>query len=119
MWSWGRPAPPAGLDQAWHSTLLTMCCAKALHSRMNATPFLVGRHPRALHRWRAFPIIGAQVHDFVQWLGVRGYADSSVGSRALVTTPGNRFAGAVDVGSFRPGLQLLPASQSLHQPRSA
>lgn len=45
---------------------------------MNATPFLVGRHLRAIRRWRAFPILGGQVDDFVLWLGSRGYADSTV-----------------------------------------
>src|SRR5579864_7301163 len=49
-----------------------------LHSKMNATPFLIGRHPRALRRWRAFPVIGNQACDFVQWLGKRGYSDATV-----------------------------------------
>src|SRR5271166_3702981 len=49
-----------------------------LHSQMNAKPFFIGHHPRALRRWCAFPIIGAQVHDFVKWLGDRGYADTTV-----------------------------------------
>src|SRR5579859_3526803 len=45
---------------------------------MNATPCLPGRHPRTLRRWRVLAVIGAQVHDFVDWLGWRGYADNSV-----------------------------------------
>jgi integrase/recombinase XerD len=36
------------------------------------------RHPRALRRWRKFPIFGAHVDDFVQWLCDRGYSDASV-----------------------------------------
>lgn len=49
-----------------------------LHSEMSATPFLIGRHPRALRRWRAFPVIGDQAGAFVQWLGKRGYSDATV-----------------------------------------
>jgi integrase/recombinase XerD len=45
---------------------------------MNATRFLPERHPRALRRWRAFPVIGAQVQGFVEWLSNHGYADRSV-----------------------------------------
>jgi integrase/recombinase XerD len=45
---------------------------------MNATPFIIGRHPRALRRWCAFPVIGNQARDFVQWLGKRGYSDATV-----------------------------------------
>ncbi len=36
------------------------------------------RHPRALRRWRLFPIFGAHADDFVRWLVNRGYADTSI-----------------------------------------
>src|SRR6266496_4416519 len=45
---------------------------------MNATPSFPQRHPRALRRWRAFPVIGAHLDGFVQWLSDRGYASSSI-----------------------------------------
>jgi len=47
---------------------------------MKATPLrpFHQRHPRALRRWRTFPIFGAQVDDFVHWLCDRGYADTSI-----------------------------------------
>lgn len=50
-----------------------------MHPEMNATSSFIRRHSRALRRWCAFPLIGNSVHDFVQWLKDRGYADTSVG----------------------------------------
>jgi site-specific recombinase XerD len=36
------------------------------------------RHPRALRRWRTFPIFGVHVDHFVRWLHDRGYSDTSI-----------------------------------------
>jgi integrase/recombinase XerD len=45
---------------------------------MNAIPSLVQLCPRAFRRWRALPIFGPQLDDFVQWLRAQGYTARSV-----------------------------------------
>ncbi len=45
---------------------------------MNATQSLVQLRPQSFRRWRALPIFGPHLDDFVQWLGDQGYTPGSI-----------------------------------------
>jgi integrase/recombinase XerD len=45
---------------------------------MNAILSLVQLRPRSFQRWRALPIFGPHLDDFVQWLGDQGYTPGSI-----------------------------------------
>ena len=45
---------------------------------MNATFSLVQLRPRSFQRWRALPIFGPDLDDFVQWLRDQGYTPGSI-----------------------------------------
>lgn len=47
---------------------------------MNEKPLLVRIRPRAFSRWRALPILGPLLDDFVQWLGHLGYTVGTIGN---------------------------------------
>ena len=50
---------------------------------MNATFSLVQLRPRSFQRWRALPIFGPHLDDFVQWLRDQGYTAGSIHLRVL------------------------------------
>jgi integrase/recombinase XerD len=45
---------------------------------MNAIFSLIQLRPRSFHRWRALPIFGPHLDDFVHWLGDQGYTPGSI-----------------------------------------
>jgi hypothetical protein len=45
---------------------------------MNATQSLVQLRPRSFRRWRALPIFGPDLEDFIQWFGDQGYTPGSI-----------------------------------------
>jgi integrase/recombinase XerD len=45
---------------------------------MNATLSLIQLRPRSFQRWRALPIFGPHLDDFVQWLGDQSYTAGSI-----------------------------------------
>jgi site-specific recombinase XerD len=45
---------------------------------MNATISLVQLRPRSFRRWRALPVFGPHLDDFVRWLGDQGYTAGSI-----------------------------------------
>lgn len=47
---------------------------------MKAKPFLVQIRPRAFTRWRALPIFGPLMDDFIQWLANQRYAVGTIGN---------------------------------------
>ena len=45
---------------------------------MNAKISLVQLRPRSFRRWRALPVFGSHLDDFVHWLGDQGYTAGSI-----------------------------------------
>jgi integrase/recombinase XerD len=85
---------------------------------MNATPSLAQLRPRSFRRWRALPIFGPQLDDFVRWLGDQGYTARSIRNHLKALPPVVRWLRRKGITSL---LQLtrqqLQAAYRYYRPR--